>query len=480
MILGAFPRMQKEIQKATLALKTAIPEAENDPYRPRYHFTAPANWMNDPNGTIYHNGEYHLFYQLNPYSDRWGHIHWGHARSTDLVCWEHLPIALAPQQELNERHCFSGSCVIHKGTPIIIYTKISDLSIALKGVWGAEQWIATGDPHLIHWTKHPDNPILSQEIHKRHKVINWRDPYVWEQDGSWYMVIAGNYLGEWFGSVFIYKSPDLLDWSFAGRLYRGNNKLGRIWECPNYFPLGDRHVLVVSPLNQVIYSVGDFLYEKHHGDEWFILDHGKKFYATNTYFDDQSRRILVGWIRAKGRGGWAGCLSLPREIKAAGKNRLLIQPVPELQKLRFNHQSISRRAPTIAGISRIEPIFGACLEIKARFNLQRATIAGFKLLDDRGEYLITYNYLTRSMVAIHEKANLHIDLGENPLDLHIFIDKSVVEIFINNLESFTTVFQPVLINDRRLKIIPFVSGGQGEFTIESWELADPKTITMSD
>jgi beta-fructofuranosidase len=469
--------MHQEISQATQALKLAIPKAESDPFRPRYHFTAPANWMNDPNGTIYHHGEYHLFYQLNPFTDRWGHIHWGHARSSDLVHWEHLPIALAPQKELGERHCFSGCCVIYKGTPVIFYTKISDFSSATLFTWGAEQSMATGDPGMIKWKKHPRNPILSQAIHGRRKVYNWRDPCIWEQDGVWYMGIAGQLFGELYGSVFLYRSDNLLDWNFVGRLYRGNKTLGRIWECPNYFALEQRNVLIVSPLRQVIYSIGEYQYGRHHGDDWHILDHGKKFYATNTFHDDRGRTILVGWIKVRGRSGWAGCLSLPREIKITAGGRLSSKPIPELQSLRKEKRSfwvsIPSRSTEIIQ-DQFEPIYGDCLEIKARFNLHRARYAGFKLLDDSGEYLISYNYQRKSFTAVHEKGELDIDQGEAPLDLHIFIDKSVIEIYINDIECFSTVFYPKLNGGRRLKILPFVSASQGDFYIDVWELDEIK------
>lgn len=102
------------------SVEKARPKAEQDPYRPEYHFLPPAQWMNDPNGTIFYKGEFHVFYQHNPYGTSWGHMHWGHAKSKDLVHWEHLPIALAPSKEKGEKHCFSGCCIINGGTPTII------------------------------------------------------------------------------------------------------------------------------------------------------------------------------------------------------------------------------------------------------------------------------------------------------------------------------------------------------------------------
>lgn len=98
-------------------IKSTIKRANEDPCRPLYHFSAPANWMNDPNGTIYHQGKYHLFYQFNPQKAKWGNIHWGQAVSEDLIHWEHLPIALYPHREYGEQYCFSGCCVVKDDIP---------------------------------------------------------------------------------------------------------------------------------------------------------------------------------------------------------------------------------------------------------------------------------------------------------------------------------------------------------------------------
>ena len=276
--------MKSQIKKATRALHKAIPAALESPHRPQYHFLPPANWMNDPNGTLYYRGEYHLFYQHNPYKPRWGRIHWGHAKSPDLVHWQHLPIALAPDPGLKELHCFSGCCVIAEdGTPTIFYTSISAKSFATAARRHAQQWAASSDDHLLEWHKHPHNPILNAEIHPNGRELrSWRDPYIWKEGQAWYMVIAGGFKGEKFGGVLLYQSADLHHWDYLGPLYQGHPDQGKGWECPNYFPLGDCYVLVVSPFGPVIYSLGEFQDHRHISDSWHILDHSPHFYATNT------------------------------------------------------------------------------------------------------------------------------------------------------------------------------------------------------
>ena len=159
------------------SVTAAIPKAESDPERPVWHFRPPANWNNDPNGTIFYKGWHHLFYQHNPYGSVWGHMHWGHARSRDLVNWEHLPIALWPSLEKGEEHIYSGGAILAAdGRPHIFYTSI--------GKRDPEQWMAIpADDDLIVWEKYARNPILTLEAHGGRKVYDWRDPFPFRANG---------------------------------------------------------------------------------------------------------------------------------------------------------------------------------------------------------------------------------------------------------------------------------------------------------
>jgi beta-fructofuranosidase len=464
--------MQSKIQKATRVLKNAIPKAESDPHRPRYHFLPPANWMNDPNGTIYHNGEYHLFYQFNPKKPKWSNLHWGHAKSKDLVHWEHLPIALAPDGFPGELHCWSGCCLINEdGEPTILYTSMDWKSLLTKEKRYSQQWLAFGSPDLLTWEKYPGNPILSEEIHGDKIPRQWRDPYVWKDGDRWLMVLAGQYAGEKFGSVLLYQSRNLINWDYIGVLSQGTPEQGKGWECPNYFRLSNKYMLVVSPYGPVIYSVGDFDGKRHHSDAWHTLDHGKDFYATNTYLDEQGRTILVGWVQAKGPG-WAGCLSLPREIKLVDANQPLIKPIPELEKLRQSHQRFERTMEHVVEAAGTAPLFGERMEIKARYRMEEAQSFGFKVIDDEEEHLISYDFSTHTLQVTKEQAKLQFLEGEDQVELHIFIDHSVIEIFINQREAFTAIFRPKLAPTHALKIAPFVIQGRGYFCIDVWRLCE--------
>jgi len=442
--------MKKSLDTAQAALAAATPAAQADPLRPRYHFAPPAQWMNDPNGTIFINGEYHLFYQLNPYAPGWGEIHWGHAKSRDLAHWEHLPIALAPAYELDEKHCFSGCCVVDNGTPTIFYTSIGGL-LGLANVWrGAQQWKATGDPTLTHWQRAADNPFVSQALHDR-KIYDWRDPYIWQDGSEWRMVLAGKHFGDRGGSVYLYTSPDLRDWHFNGAIHKSDKGV----ECPNLLKFGERYALVISPYGPVEYALGRLENGKFVAENWLKLDHGQGFYATNTYLDADEGYKLVAWLKVAGNGFWQGCLSLPRHVTLT-ETGLRIVPVDGLKSLRMKTIDWPDSAP----------LTGNCLEIDATFRADADSTVGFALKDDQHEYPLTVDFSTGELRVLNETHRLERFSPAEPLHLHIFIDHSVVEVFVNQRETLSTWLRPRLTINTAWQIRPLSPANK----IEAWEL----------
>jgi beta-fructofuranosidase len=445
--------MKKSLETAQVALESASPAAQADPLRPRYHFAAPARWMNDPNGTIFINGEYHLFYQLNPYAAHWGEIHWSHAKSPDLVHWEHLPIALAPAYELDEHHCFSGCCVNDNGTPTIFYTSIGGL-LGLANVWrGAQQWKATGDSSLTQWRLAENNPFLDQSMHPR-KIYDWRDPYIWKDDKEWRMVLAGKYFGDRGGSVYMYCSPDLQTWIFNGPIFKHKTKG---IECPNVLKFGDCHVLIISPFSQVQYAIGKLEDNKFIPGRWLTLDHGKDFYATNTFIDGDEGYKLIGWLKVPGNGSWHGCLSLPRQVTLTDSGELHIIPAKSLESLRM--KSIPWENSTLSGNS---------IEIKMTFQQsETASTVGLILKDDKHEFPLTVDLNSGELRVLNERHKLEQFNPTKPLNLHIFIDHSVVEVFVNERESLTTWLHPALAGGGSWNIRLFSPASK----IEAWQLS---------
>lgn len=450
------------------SVEKARPKAEQDPYRPKYHFLPPAQWMNDPNGTIFYKGEFHIFYQHNPNGTSWGHMHWGHAKSKDLVHWEHLPIALAPSKEKGEKHCFSGCCVINGDTPTIIYTKIGRI---LQAIRGAEQWMATSDDDMLTWKKFPGNPILTDKLHQDRKIYQWRDPYVWKEDDTWYMVLVGQHgLRERIGRAFLYRSKNLTEWEFLHELCKGTKAQGKGWECPNFFPLGNKWVLMVSPYKPVIYSIGTYENTEFKPGPWHVLDHGKVFYATNTLVDAHGRLILFGWIRRGGKEGWNGCLNLPRELSLDEQGNLIMDAIPELKVLRNSYEHFENVSISDEPTSSVSTLTGDIVEISAEFSLEDSQELGFKLSDAKKEYKISYNPMKNQITAVKQKGQLQSVEKSQPLSLHIFIDKSVIEVFINKRESITARFYPVSKNKQELRIIPFAHGTGLIKNLHFWRL----------
>ncbi|MCD6518857.1 MAG: glycoside hydrolase family 32 protein, partial [Anaerolineae bacterium] len=304
-------------------------------HRPKYHFQPLANWMNDPNGLIQWKGTYHLFYQHNPHEAVHGQIHWGHAMSEDLVHWVHLPIALAPDPWGPDKDgCYSGCAVNDCGTPTLVYT----------GVHPQVQCLATSEDGLISWQKDPGNPIIATPPEGL-SLVGFRDPYVWCEDGEWLMALGAGREGR-AGMVLLYRSSDLRQWEYLHPLCEANSlHEGVMWECPNFVSVEGRHVLFVSalPLRRVLYFVGEYAERRFSLGRANVLDYGGHFYAPQVLVDEQGRRLLWGWIwegrsqAAQRAAGWAGVMSLPRELSWDEQGRLCILPVRELQALRRGH-----------------------------------------------------------------------------------------------------------------------------------------------
>ncbi len=486
-------RMEKSLERAEKSIKKGSKRARSCPYRPIYHFLPPAGWVNDPNGTIYYRGYYHLFYQTNPFGANWNHIHWGHARSKDLVHWEHLPLALAPQKENGERYCFSGCLVINQGVPTILYTSIKNLLQVLTGgeTWGATA--VTGDENIIKWNRLPvsQNPVMPLNMHGKLKIHHWRDPYVWRAEDAWYAVMGGQLLNPKRGAAFLYKSHDLRNWKYlhpltVGTKSAGKNtkkSMGKAWECPNFFKLGKKWMLIVSPFGKVIYTLGTFEdLEFNHG-EWKILDHSKNFYATNTLIDEEERVVLFGWIRGDKRRkqkNWQGCISLPKILSLNSKDELRISFVPQLKKLRdAHHQNIANHLLQNQKMELESEAYGLSFEIDVVFRLKDPEVLkeaqnfGICLFEEgngshRESIAVMYDSQKRQLTVGKERiCDFNPDM--DTLNLHIFVDRSVIEVIVNHQSCLTSRIYPK--SDNSSKISLFAENGSVLIeTLDIWKL----------
>ncbi|MZQ85364.1 glycoside hydrolase family 32 protein [Paenibacillus sp. 5J-6] len=430
-----------------------------DRYRPRYHFTAQRNWMNDPNGPFQRDGVYHLFYQHNPSKPEWGDIHWGHATSTDLVNWTHKPIALAPSRELGEVHVFSGCSVVNGDEVIQFYTSIGDGD--RNPTNGAQQWMSRGTD-MTTWVKPDINPVLTAMIHGELDVTEWRDPFVWREQDGWRMLLGGSAEGK--GSSFIYRSEDLENWSYIGIFHQGDEQ---IWECPHIFRFGDKAVVFYSPSKQVRYISGTFSGDKltdvrKHGTVDYSGFEG--YYASTGFVDEQGRRVMHGWI-PEGRGeefpvflNWAGALALPRIVELKENGAIAMVPVPELETLRgekFGLENIrAKQDPVNTGVR--STCFESLLTVD-RTELEKGELVVSVFVSPcRSERTDVRLNLKANTVEIDRSKsslfpNVHktpvrgeLPAGESTVNLRIFADQSIIEVFVDDETCLTARAYPSL------------------------------------
>jgi len=425
---------------------TILLQASDEPYRPQFHFSPPRNWTNDPNGAVYYRGEYHLFYQHNPFGDVWGHMSWGHAVSKDLFHWQHLPVALA---EENGVMIFSGSVVVDPNTSGLCVGS-PDCLVAIYTAHTPElqaQHIAVSNDRGRTWKKYSGNPVIDLGMK------DFRDPKVFRYAGKWLMVVAlpMEHKIRLFSSVNLKQWQPLSDFGPAGAT-------GGAWECPDLFQLGQKWLLSVNinpgapdggSGNQ--YFVGDFdgnrFINSNSADTQLWADWGMDFYASTSFSDVPGRRIWIAWFsnwlyaREEPTTPFRGMMTVPRTLalKLTTEGLRLVQtPVAELDKL--HGRKIELRSLTIAEANRKLTTFAAesydlsadltSASLRLRVGPQgEQTVVGFK----RGEVFVDRTHsgniaFNKEFSAIHRA---HANSGR----VRILVDRSSVEVFAADGET---------------------------------------------
>ena len=479
-------------------------------YRPAYHFTPQENWMNDPNGLVYFEGEYHLFYQYNPEGIQWGNMSWGHAVSTDLVHWEHLPVALAMEDGIM---IFSGSAVVDKdntsglcdspdGCMIAIYTAHTD---SLQN-----QAIAYSNDRGRSWTKYEGNPVLDENMK------DFRDPKVfwYEEDQKWVMALAIPQEQK----IRFYESANLIDWEQMSE-FGPAGFIDGIWECPDLFKLQvpetgeEKWVLLVSyntpdDGSSMQYFVGEFdgtNFTNDNSDDLILtLDYGRDFYAAVTWNNTpDDRRLMIGWMNNWLYGEeiptepWRSAQSLVRRLNLNAFPegvRLTQVPVEGVQKIRKQllHDEVVELQEGDNYLS-LENVQGKQLEIIAEFEYEAIetqaeaeNLAGefgvkvFKGQDQ--ETVIGYDVATQQLymdrtnsgdTSFHESfaertvALMPVDDGT--VKLHIFVDHSVVEVFGN--DGYAAMTNRIFPNPAQDEVEIYSIGGKVTLkSLDIWEM----------
>ena len=451
--------MKQNIKKAQLEIERKKEAVKKGRMRQKYHFMPQTGWMNDPNGLIYFRGKYHMFFQYNPYGCFWDSMHWGHAVSDDMVHWEYLPLALAPSEEYDNHPkggCFSGSAIEHDGKLFLMYTAASNIGR------GNEQtqciaWSEDG----IHFQKYEGNPVITAP----EGVLpgEFRDPKVWKHEDTFYMVCAASYHDR--AQALLYRSEDMLHWSFFNVLAESRGEGGKMWECPDFYSLGDRYVLMYSPVgvgeHTSVYQVGDFDYRtgKFWGQTIDEMDWGFDYYAPQSFLTPDNRRIVMAWANewewmphfrdwgATFTEGWCGYYNVTREVRLVD-GRLQFVPIRELEVLRKNPgmtevlalSEKGEEAELTAGNGEsfelkfmidLEQTSADQIELDLRCGKDKKTVCTFDLKNS--ELRVDLNNADEWSQGI-SRSILFLK-GKKELDVHIFSDQISLEIFTNQYQN---------------------------------------------
>eukprot|EP01116_Phalansterium_solitarium_P022188 TRINITY_DN7234_c0_g1_i1.p1 TRINITY_DN7234_c0_g1~~TRINITY_DN7234_c0_g1_i1.p1 ORF type:complete len:583 (+),score=182.76 TRINITY_DN7234_c0_g1_i1:51-1799(+) len=358
--------------------------------RPQYHVMPQNNWVNDPNGPMFWNGQYHLFFQCNPDAATWGDMHWGHAVSADLVTWRHLPYALSPDQPYDVGGVYTGSVTIGPNGPMIIYTGGSADDNQTTNIAYPQD---PTDPELVSWIKYSGNPVMSEPTTiKTHH--GFRDPTTaWQTpDGQWHLLTGAGLVddnGGWHGAVLAFESSDLVHWTYDGVFQEepSSSRMG-FWECPDFFQLGDVHVLKYSegpgtetfPWASDHYLIGKYTWENgtFQASSSGIVDYGQ-YYASKSFNDSATgRQIIWGWVTENDptdnwvSRGWSGMQSLPRLLTIGADGALHTPPIAEIDQLRLESWQFS--GVMVNDTSLLLGVKGDVLEIDFNFTDVGATV----------------------------------------------------------------------------------------------------------
>ena len=440
-------------------------------YRPFYHFTPEYGWMNDPNGLVYQNGEWHLFYQYNPYGSLWGNMHWGHAVSRDLVDWEHLGVAIAPDAL---GAVFSGSAVVDQANTagfgrdaiVAMYTSAGD---------NQTQSLAYSNDGGRTFTKYPGNPVIVAE-----DTPDFRDPKVFwdDQTRQWKVVLAAGQ------EVRFYSSDNLKDWTYESSFGQGYGSHDGVWECPDLIRLPfegkDRWVLLLNinpggPFggSATQYFVGSFDGKTFQCDDlptvtrW--MDYGKDHYATVTWSNaPQGRTVALAWMsnwqyaNSVPTQQFRSANSVPRDLSLVRKGKEVLlksTPSPEVEALRGRPVKFKLATASVDLFEHPQRAY----ELVVRFSLPKKEGATFELSNENGERVaFTYEPRTQTF-SMDRQGSGDVMFSESfaavttaparvggKMELRLLVDSASIEAFGEDFCMTTLVFPSAPYNTLKL------------------------------
>ena len=470
--------------------------------RPLYHVTGGTGWINDPNGFSFYKGEYHLFYQYHPYSNEWGPMHWGHVVSKDLIRWERRPVVMAPDQDYDNAGCFSGSALeLPDGRHLLMYTgvgRVTEEDGSQKDY--QTQCMAVGDG--TEYEKYEQNPVITTAVvPEGGSKVDFRDPKIWQEEDGTFYAVASNATDDGNSAILLFQSKDGFRWEFCSVIDRSDKKLGWMWECPDFFELDGKYVLLTSPQDMIpegmeyhngngtLCIIGDLDSETHTLKEqsYQSVDYGIDCYAMQTLLAPDGRRIMIAWMQnwdtlayRRNESKWFAQMSLPREVSV--KNGRLYQvPVRELDSMRAN--KVEYRDVVIKDTRiTLDQIEGRTVDLELviqpvdkdklykKFELCFAENEKYhstlRFRPDESVLKIDRSFSGSERAVVHQRECL-VNGDCNELKLRVILDRFSAEIFINDGEQ---VMSAVILTEQNAKGISFFVDGAAKIDVVKYDL----------
>ena len=446
--------------------------------RPMFHVSPRCGWMNDPNGFSFYKGEYHLFYQYNPYHSFWETMHWGHVVSRNLIEWTYKPAAMAPDMPFDEGGCYSGCAVEMKdGRQLLMYTglrrpkdKDEEAEAAASGaddLYMQCQNLAFGDG--TDYVKYEANPVIDgKDLPEGASRVDFRDPKIVKMsDGTYFCLIAGRDADR-DGQIYMFRSKDCINWNYWKIFIKNEGRFGVMWECPDFFELDGKWILLTSPMEMEpkgleyhngagsLALAGDFDEKTGTFTPQYdqAIDYGIDFYAAQSIQTPDGRRVMIGWMQnwdtclmRDKRAPWAGQMTIPRELTFRD-GRLYQAPVSELS-LYYTNSLTYKKVPVFDEVAlygiegrtidmeiTVRPVPDAPLYRKFAVwfamdeNKSHHTAVRFNPSD--GTVKIDRKYAGSRKAVVHQRRCLVRESMDGNIRFRILLDRYSCEVFIND------------------------------------------------
>jgi beta-fructofuranosidase len=431
-------------------------------YRPEYHMLPPSGWINDPNGFCTLDNQYHLFYQYFPFGVTNELMYWGHSISNNLANWSYEGIALSPDKQYDAQGVFSGTAIERNGQLLLMYTGVSEDE---NGKSQQAQCMAYGIKTFL---KYDANPvILPNQLPPGCRTEDFRDPKIWEENGVYYcLTIAADIKG--FGKLLLFKSTNTVQWDFVSVALSGENMgLGSLWECPDYFKLGDVDVILISTVDAspngakfhgkfgAVWITGklDLQEGVFHAEKWDQMDDGTDFYAPQTTIGLNGQRIMIAWQQSWERNipsadlghRWAGHMTLPRELELISGE---VCQKPAIDLFQYVTETVVHKNVKITAQQSLDRVHGTSLHLRIGADLSQCSSMTVRLYKSESEEtVLTIDKAEQRIVLDRSHAGFQISGAEmipgasqrciSPITssvaewitLDIYLDRGSIEVF---------------------------------------------------